>query len=310
MKGIRGEWASNGLGVCLAVMLIAGCGGGGGSTPQTVSGVAASGLPMTGNAYLKDAANDPELSTSIDSQSGRFSFNVTGKEAPYLLRAGTLYSMGSGPGTANINPLTTLMVAEAGGFSNMSSMNSFYRDPDRSRMTTMFRNLSSARQHMRLKMGPMLSNYGVANSDPLTAPMTIGQGMDRMFDDIKMTVDANGNVTMMYQNGTTLYTGPMSSMSSGTMASGNLTSPGTVTGAGFTVSPSMARLTPGATQQFTATTPVTWSVATASSGTISATGLYTAPATSGMYLVRATSMADPTKSTTTMVLVGNSGMMM
>jgi len=64
------------------------------------------------------------------------------------------------------------------------------------------------------------------------------------------------------------------------------------------------------TDQFTATvtgpsnTAVTWSIQEGSAGgTISASGLYTAPATAGTYHVVATSQADPTKSATAAVTV-------
>jgi hypothetical protein len=67
---------------------------------------------------------------------------------------------------------------------------------------------------------------------------------------------------------------------------------------------------PNLTDQFTATvtgptnTAVTWSIQEgAAGGTISATGLYTAPATAGTYHVIATSQADPTKSGTLAVTV-------
>jgi hypothetical protein len=65
------------------------------------------------------------------------------------------------------------------------------------------------------------------------------------------------------------------------------------------LSPTSATLLTGGTQQFTATvtgssnTSVTWS---ATGGTVSASGLYTAPATAGTYTVKATSAADTTKS--------------
>ena len=61
------------------------------------------------------------------------------------------------------------------------------------------------------------------------------------------------------------------------------------------VQPLTASLAPGGTQQFTATvtgasnTAVTWS---ASGGTISTAGLFTAPQNGGSYIVRATSAAD------------------
>jgi chitodextrinase len=65
------------------------------------------------------------------------------------------------------------------------------------------------------------------------------------------------------------------------------------------VAPTSATLQPGQTQQFTATvsgsanTAVTW---TATGGTISTSGLYTAGSTTGSFSVTATSVADTTKS--------------
>jgi len=72
------------------------------------------------------------------------------------------------------------------------------------------------------------------------------------------------------------------------------------------LSPTSATLAPNATQQFTATvtgstnTAVTW---TATGGTLSGTGLYTAPATAGTYTVKATSVADTSKSASATVTV-------
>ncbi len=65
------------------------------------------------------------------------------------------------------------------------------------------------------------------------------------------------------------------------------------------ISPTTATAQPSATQQFAATvtgtanTAVTWS---ATGGTISTSGLYTAGATSGAFTAKATSVQDPTKS--------------
>jgi hypothetical protein len=76
------------------------------------------------------------------------------------------------------------------------------------------------------------------------------------------------------------------------------------------ISPTTAALITGATQQFTATvtgssnTAVTWS---ATGGTVSSTGLYTAPGTAGTFTVTATSVADPTKSASARVTVSNPG---
>jgi hypothetical protein len=76
------------------------------------------------------------------------------------------------------------------------------------------------------------------------------------------------------------------------------------------VSPATASLAPGQTQQFTATvtgdsnTDVTWS---ASGGTITAAGLYTAPANGGAYVVRASSVASPGNTATAVVNVTGGG---
>jgi len=72
------------------------------------------------------------------------------------------------------------------------------------------------------------------------------------------------------------------------------------------LTPLSVSLAAGGTQQFTAAvtgtanTAVTWS---ASGGTISTGGLYTAPAAAGAYSVKATSAADSTKSASATVTV-------
>jgi hypothetical protein len=72
------------------------------------------------------------------------------------------------------------------------------------------------------------------------------------------------------------------------------------------VQPLTASLAPGGTQQFTTTvtgasnTAVTWS---ASGGTISTSGLFTAPQNGGSYIVRATSAADSRSSGTALATV-------
>lgn len=57
----------------------------------------------------------------------------------------------------------------------------------------------------------------------------------------------------------------------------------------------------GQTFQFTANQAAFWSVITAGGGSISSNGLYTAPSTPGIYVVRASAMADPTNSDTASV---------
>src|SRR6476469_4677165 len=72
------------------------------------------------------------------------------------------------------------------------------------------------------------------------------------------------------------------------------------------VSPTSASIQTGSQQQFSASvsgttnTAVTW---TTSGGTVTTTGLYTAPPSAGTYTVTATSVADTTKSAAATVTV-------
>jgi PKD repeat protein len=85
---------------------------------------------------------------------------------------------------------------------------------------------------------------------------------------------------------------------------------GVVPGVSVSVSPSTTTVAPYGTQQFTASvtgttdTAVAWSVQEgASGGTVTGSGLYTAPATAGTYHVLATSQADTSKSASATVTV-------
>jgi hypothetical protein len=189
-------------------------------------------------------------------------------------------------------------------------MNSFYGSTNPTKMAAMMANQATAKQTVEQQMAPLAAQYGAANSDPMNGAYTIGQGYDRMFDDVKMSVDANGNVTMMYTNGTPVYTGHMGNMSTGTMMTQNIMPAGTASASGVAIMPATAKLQVNGSQQFTVNVPVTGRVATVNGGTVTPGGLYTAPGNAGMYMVTAASQADQTKSATVMVQVGSGGMMM
>ncbi len=83
---------------------------------------------------------------------------------------------------------------------------------------------------------------------------------------------------------------------------------GTTEGVSVTITPIKVTLAPGGCYQFTATingstnNNVTWSVPEGS-GSVTETGLYTAPSAAGTYYVKATSVADPAKSAQATVTV-------
>ncbi|HTC94519.1 MAG TPA: Ig-like domain-containing protein [Terriglobales bacterium] len=134
-------------------------------------------------------------------------------------------------------------------------------------------------------------------------------------------VAGNGTVGTVSSNG--LYTAPAGSGTHTVTATSNDDSSKSASAQvtippGMAISPVKARVTPGATQQFTATVtdpallPVTWSVdgigaGNSSSGTIASTAAstatYTAPATAGAHTIGATSASNPSVTASTQVNV-------
>ncbi|RYG86743.1 hypothetical protein EON77_03275, partial [bacterium] len=157
-------------------------------------------------------------------------------------------------------------------------------------------------------------NNGGGGGNPTVAvvvspsAVTLAPGATRTFS-ASVTGTTNLGVTWTASAGTIttagVYTAP-SAVGTYTVRATSVANPGVSSVATVTVRSGVSQavsLTPpnatvviGATQQFTATatgfsnSAVTW---TASGGTVSSTGLYTAPTVPGAYVVRATSVEDP-----------------
>lgn len=190
--------------ICLAAcFLLAGCGGGGGagtSPADTVSGVAAAGLAISGNVYLKDSSAVPrELAKST--ANGAFSFDVTGLTKPFMLkvvgtangRNYTLYSVAVDKGSANINPLSNLVVATAAAGADLSGI---YAAPA-SGLSGVAAALGGALLDVQATLKPLLEKYGVAGVDPIGGSYQAdGTGLDHMLDLVGIEVSPSGSATI------------------------------------------------------------------------------------------------------------------
>ena len=194
------------------LLLLSGCGGGGGAAPappSAVSGVAAAGLVIAGQVYLKDSAASPRVLTHPTSD-GRYSFDVTGLTRPFMLKvvgtvAGgapyTLYSLAADQGTANLNPLSNLLVAKAAASGDLAGL---YDAPDRSGMPVVAAKLGQALAEVRSTLGPLLQSFGAAAVDPITgAYQANGSGLDGMLDVVKIEVAGTGIITITDTRGET-----------------------------------------------------------------------------------------------------------
>jgi hypothetical protein len=160
-------------------------------------------------------------------------------------------------------------------------------------------------------------NHGVSVTvSPATASLQAGQQAQ-----FTATVSGTNNVAVTWTasagtvTGSGLYTAPTAagtySVTATSQADSTRSASATVTVTtaaviAVSISPTSASLVTGGTQQFTAfvtgsgNTAVTWS---ATGGTVSNSGLYTAPAAAGTYSLTATSQADATKSDSATVMV-------
>jgi len=84
----------------LILNFVAACGGSSSSTVQTVSGTASGGAALTGNITLKDAKG--AVKTVAIGNGGAYSIPVDGLSAPFLISAGSYFSLATAPGVTNV----------------------------------------------------------------------------------------------------------------------------------------------------------------------------------------------------------------
>ncbi len=195
------------IALCLGV---AGCGGGGGSTPApitptvAITGTAASGGALNGLVVIKDSSSPAKTANTNTDSSGTYSFTtaqLSGMTPPYMLQithevAGVEYyltsaatgsDLASGTATINITPLTDLIVAN---LAQDIASNVFSNGNFSSILTPAA--LAAGATSLANQLQPMLAAAGVTGAvdllhDSFTA--NTGTGLDGVLDALKVTVD-------------------------------------------------------------------------------------------------------------------------
>ncbi|MDD2271404.1 MAG: fibronectin type III domain-containing protein [Desulfuromonadaceae bacterium] len=210
------------LTLVVAVLIMAGCGsGGGGVSSQVVSGNAAVGVPLAGQVSLKDSSSPPQQKTTVIGSDGSFAFDVTGLKAPYILQGnGTvsgvtykLHSFASGTGIANVNPLSNVVVAGAAGVSDPQQV---YAAPDALTLNKIKTGLPVVTSEILNKLQPLLALYNAIGKNPITDHYDADhQGLDGMFDDVTITI-TNGVVAVVNaQSGAVIFTASVVDITNG-----------------------------------------------------------------------------------------------
>lgn len=204
------------------IALLSACGGGGGGGAQTssatVSGVAATGVPILGTVTLKDRNGLLRGPVATDGD-GNFSLDVEGLVPPFVLKAEwtsglqtqTLFSAAAWAGSVHINPLTNLALALATGSDPASVFGASGGLPDAARINEA--TLAAAVGQIRTLLTPLLDEYGITDFDPLCGryAATPENRLDAMLDVIAVKAE-NGTVTISNRlTGTAIASGSMAS---------------------------------------------------------------------------------------------------
>ncbi|KAF0221285.1 MAG: hypothetical protein FD174_423 [Geobacteraceae bacterium] len=296
----RGFWVW--LLVVTLVSAMTGCGGGGGGGGGgTVSGVAAAGAPLVGTVKIKDAASPAKELTATIAADGTFSFDVGGLTPPFILKATgtvgtanyTLHSFATGAGTTNINPLANLAVAMASGGLDPATV---YATPSAGILKAIADKLPASVTDIQTKLQPLLALYDAAKANPLTDTFTANHtGLDEVLDMVKVEV-TGGTVTVRNKaTDDVIVTGPPNAPDKWTPDPTKIPIPPIRA----VISPIYAKVKINQTMSFTADVKrsankkVILSVVETGGGTITDAGVYTAPATEGVYHVKVVSDANP-----------------
>ena len=209
-----------------AIAVLAGCGGGGGggsvsgssssASTLAISGVAATGAPITGGTMngvvtLKDSSSPAKMASTATDGNGNYGFTtaqIQGFTPPFMLQinykiggvdyslasAATAADLTSGNATINITPLTDLVIANLG---HQLAATIFANGNYASLLTPAA--LSAGVSALDAELQPILAQQGIGGTvDLLHQAFTAnGTGLDAVLDSLHITIDpATGSETL------------------------------------------------------------------------------------------------------------------
>ena len=211
-------------------LMLAGCGSGqnGGLSSQVVGGTASVGAPLAGQVTLKDSSPTPQVKTTVIGNDGSYAIDVTDMKAPYILQAKgsadganyTLYSYADDTGTANINPLSNVIVASAAGVDDPAEA---YNKDDSDARKRIRSNISATINTLLAKIQPLLVRYNANHTNPITGKYIANHlDLDEMFDNVKISV-SNGILSIINaKTSAVIFSGKVNDIANGNFYPGNV----------------------------------------------------------------------------------------
>jgi fibronectin type 3 domain-containing protein len=179
----------------------------------TLSGTAAAGAPIaSAQITLKDKYG--MLKTIETGTDGKYSVDVSGMTAPFLLRitsggTTTLYSTASDTGTVNIHPFTDLIIRswyKAKG----SDIDDYFVGTEPLASPPTASEIATIEAVVRSILSTWLTQVGLTETsfNLLTSPFDANsEGFDKVLDYTKVTIDTTGQVTVTSTDPTYHYDG-------------------------------------------------------------------------------------------------------
>jgi hypothetical protein len=205
------------------ILTICSCGGGTGANSTTppatsnLSGVAASGAPISGRIFLKDSTGHESF---VDTTDGTYTFATTGLTAPFMLKAQwsvnsqtqTMYSFATASGIANITPLTQVIVVAA---AKTASLDAIYAAPAQD-FSTVAAALPAALADVQKTLNPLLVSFGQGDVNPITGAFAANHtGMDALLDSITVSSSATEITVTKKLSGSLILQTPISNITNG-----------------------------------------------------------------------------------------------
>jgi hypothetical protein len=291
----------------LSLLILVNCGGSGGTSPSTPSSPPPPSIKIApispGNVTLNPGAIQ-QFKTSVTGTTNtavdwEVNGNIGGNAQFGTISAAGLYTAPTSLSKAGTFTITAMSVAE----NSVTATASATVNPS---------------PVVSVVIAPTSAAIAISTTQQFTATVSGSSNMS-----VTWSVDGvtGGNVTVGTISNSGLYTGPslagVHTVTATSVADTAKNASASVSVLSLSVSPSTIPVAPNGTQQFTANiqgasnTSVTWSVdgvtgGNATIGTISNSGLYTAPGTLGTHTITVTSVEIPTLSANATVTVQNS----
>ncbi len=196
-----------------------GCGSSNDSSGQ-VTGLASSESAAT-SVSLKDSSSPANVRTAVPDEAGNFSIDASGLTAPFFLKAETTsgpeYSIASGPGKTDVNPVTT--AACAGASSNEDSKDG--EDGWSGRDHGSSDRIEGVLRNLRTVLKPLFDLYGIKKVGGDDDDHK-GLNVRALLRDVSFTV-TKGVVTVTNKaTGAVIFAGPLRHLDEGTFYPENM----------------------------------------------------------------------------------------